>query len=79
MSNPLIVKGEDGRPVFVGKEEPQIKTAKGEPSRIECPKCHQMVDYILGEVKQGCEACYKYEEDYPDQRPETYDKSKEIL
>jgi len=37
---------------------------KKESSKIECPVCHQGVDFLLGDDtpdggKRGCEACWK--------------------
>ncbi len=78
MSNPFVIPGEDGKPIFIGKEDPHnVEIKKGASSQIECPNCHQMVDYLIGDTKKGCESCYDKTKDQPDQRGETYDKSRE--
>jgi hypothetical protein len=27
-------------------------------AKLECPVCHHFFDYLLGDIKQGCEGCY---------------------
>lgn len=63
MSN-LVIPGEDGKMKFIGKEEPQ-PSMKRETSKMECPVCHQMFDYLLGETVLGCETDYVKENDKP--------------
>lgn len=63
MDTPLIVE-QDGKKVFVGKEDPNNPPVRPmEGSKMECPVCHKMVDYLVGENIhggiQGCEMCWK--------------------
>lgn len=79
----FIIKGEDGKPVFIGKEDsnnPPPKPRQG--AKMECPQCHDQVDYLLGENtpdggKQGCEKDYKAGK--IEKGGETYDKDREII
>jgi hypothetical protein len=62
-----VVPGRDGKPQFIGQDElaPRKLVKQVEGSKMECPQCHQMVDYLLGNTDtntgemQGCEGCYK--------------------
>ncbi len=60
-----IIKGQDGKYIFTGKEDPRAQTnTKMEGSKMECPVCHGMFDYLVGEDtpdggRQGCEGCWK--------------------
>jgi protein-arginine kinase activator protein McsA len=76
MSN-LIVKDENGNPVFLGKEEsrPEMRM---ELSKMTCPQCQTQVDYLLGNVRQGCESCYDKLKDEPEKGGGFYDKNKEL-
>jgi hypothetical protein len=63
---PFIIKGPDGKPVFLGAEDPQnppVNPKPGEGSKMTCPVCRDQVDYLLGEDegngKMGCETCYR--------------------
>lgn len=47
-------------------------------SKMQCPVCGEYFDYLLGEVKQGCETCYDKSKDYPDKSSDIYDRTKEI-
>jgi len=84
MSNSFIRVGPDGKLVFTGKEDPKnppIELNKG--SQMECPICHGMFDYLVGEDtpdggKMGCEACYKPSPTKKKSGGDMYDKSKEI-
>ena len=61
----LFVPGPDGKPVFIGKEDPNQKPVeRGEGSKIECPVCKGIFDYLLGDDTpdggvRGCEKCWK--------------------
>lgn len=64
--NNLIKKTEDGKFVFTGREVlPEKLPYRKQSSKLECPLCHQMFDYLVGETdtqtgeRQGCELCYK--------------------
>jgi len=65
MSNPFITYGPDGKPVFIGKEDSHIPQSQiSEGSKSECPVCHGMFDYLVGEDtpdggRIGCEKCWK--------------------
>jgi hypothetical protein len=79
-----IVLGPDGKPVFVGREDlsnPPVSPSGG--SKMECPQCHSMVDYLVGENVngglQGCEGCYKPPVTPVKGTQESYDTSKEML
>lgn len=81
MSNIIL---QDGKPVFMGKEDPNNPPVRpvGESSKMECPVCHGMFDYLVGENTtdggvQGCESCYKPGKS--SQTGDVYDKTKEIL
>lgn len=64
MSN-LVIPGEDGKMKFIGKEEVGPPVMKRESSQLECPTCHQMFDFLLGETVLGCETDYVKENDKP--------------
>lgn len=80
MSNIIV---QNGKPVFIGKEDPHnppVSPRKG--TQMECPRCHSMVDYLVGEDtkdggKQGCESCWKPGK--MGKTNDTYDTSKEML
>lgn len=65
----FVIPGSDGKPRFVGKEDPNNPQVKQpQPcnhgsdtcSHMVCPKCQGYFDYLLGEGKeQGCEDCYQ--------------------
>lgn len=63
--NNFVVNSPDGKPVFVGREDPQNPpTAPVEGSKLECPVCHGEFDYLLGEKTDdggvmGCEVDWK--------------------
>ena len=78
ISNSFFVKDKDGKPVFIGKEEPDSPRPKGESSKMECPQCHGMFDYLLGEIRMGCEGCYDPSKDQTTEGRESYDESREI-
>ena len=65
MSNPFVAYGPDGKAVFTGKEDPHNPpTVPSEGSKMECPVCHGMFDYLVGEDtpdggRVGCEKCWK--------------------
>lgn len=66
MSNPFVVPGTDGKPVFVGREDPNNRPTGKPHSRndIECPICNKMVEYLVGDDtkdggRRGCEKCWK--------------------
>lgn len=74
----------DGVPVFIGKEDPTnppVKPPNG--SKMECPVCHGMFDYLVGEDigggRMGCEDCWKPPVQPQEAKPETYDTEKEML
>jgi hypothetical protein len=76
---PDIVLDKEGKPVFIGKEDPNnppVTPSHG--NQMECPQCHNMVDYLLGDTRQGCEACYNKSLDTIKKGEDTYDRSKEI-
>ena len=75
-----FILDKDGKPVFTGKEDPANPPVKpsGEGSKIECPVCHGMFDYILGFTKKGCEGCFDKSKDVPEKGGDTYDREKEI-
>lgn len=78
--NDFIIKGPDGKPIFTGKEDPNNTLAKpNKGSQIECPICHNMVDYLLGNIRKGCEMCYDKSKDEDEKAESTYDSSKQIL
>jgi len=65
-NNPFVIQGKDGKPIFIGKEDPNNRPSNGQrlPPEMECPVCHSMVDYLVGENtpdggRQGCEKCWK--------------------
>lgn len=72
---------QDGKPVFIGKEDPSNPPVKpaGESSKMECEKCGSLVDYLLGDKPKVCEACYDPENDKKDTRSGDYDRSKEMM
>ena len=62
----LIIKGPDGTPTFIGREDPNNPPPQKirEGSKLECPICHNMFDYLVGEDTRdggrlGCEADWK--------------------
>ncbi len=79
----LIIPGPDGKPMFMGKEDsnnPPAQPRKG--NQIECPICHNMVDFLLGQDtkdggKMGCPK--DYVEGTVDNLAGTYDTDKEIM
>jgi len=76
--NPNIILNEQGKPVFTGKEaSPPV--LRRESSKMTCPVCKAEVDYLLGNVRQGCEGCYDKSKDEPAKGDDTYDTGKEIL
>lgn len=61
-----VIMSPDGKPVFVGKERqiPSNESHKSEGSKMQCPVCTQMVDYLVGDNtpdggRQGCESCWR--------------------
>lgn len=56
---------ENGKKVFVGQEDPRNPPVRPqEGSKMECPVCHGMFDYLVGEDdnnggRMGCEGCWK--------------------
>jgi hypothetical protein len=82
----FIVPGPDGKPIFIGKEDPKnppraIKKCNhgsDECSHMICPVCGNYVDYLLGTVSQGCEACYDPKKDIP-QEEEKEQKVEEVI
>ena len=79
-SDNLFVLDKDGKPVFTGHEDtnnPPVKPMEG--AKIECPICHTMVDYLLGNTRKGCEGCFDKSKDDAVQGSDVYDSSKEIL
>jgi protein-arginine kinase activator protein McsA len=80
--NPFVILGTDGKPTFVGSEDkhnPPVTQKMNEQSKVTCPQCQAQVDYLLGDVKQGCESCYRPELDKKDESNEVYDESKRVL
>lgn len=76
----FILPDKDGNPQFIGKEDPNNPPVKPrEGSKMECPQCKNMVDYLLGYTKKGCEVCYKKQEDKIDNSSLDYNKEEEIL
>ncbi len=65
MNNQFIVPGPDGKPVFLGREDPQNPPVKPtEGTKMECPFCRGKFDYLVGEDtpdggRMGCESCWK--------------------
>lgn len=61
----FVVQGKDGKPVFIGREDPKNPPVrKPEGSKMTCKICGHDVDYLVGEDtndggRQGCEACWK--------------------
>jgi len=73
MDIPVIEK--DGKKIFVGQEDPNNPPVRPlEGSKMECPVCHGMFDYLLGDVKKGCESCYDRTKDTERRTNETTDK-----
>ena len=73
MSN-YITTGPDGKPMFIGKEDPHNTPLPLTPtecphgtescSHMQCSFCHNYVDYLVGEDtpdggRRGCESCYR--------------------
>lgn len=59
-----IAMGPDGKPVFVGKEEPSPKVEATKGAQMQCPVCRGWFDYLVGDDtndggKRGCEGCWK--------------------
>jgi hypothetical protein len=60
----FILPGKDGKPIFIGQEDPHnppVKKPSG--SLMTCPVCGKEVDYLVGDDtedggKQGCESCW---------------------
>ena len=76
--------GPDGKPVFVGKENPNVPQykASGEGSKMTCPVCGGQFDYLLGEDtpdggKMGCEKDWK--KGTPIRTNNYYNKDEEML
>ncbi len=66
MSNPFVTIGEDGKPKFIGKEDPSNKPFPPDLKPIgnmECPVCHGLFPYLVGEDtdggRMGCEDCWR--------------------
>jgi hypothetical protein len=76
--NRLVYIDENGKPVFTGKEEPQRPQMRNETSKIECPLCHAQVDYLLGNVRQGCEGCFDKSLDEPLKGGDEHVKGQEL-
>lgn len=76
----FFVLDKDGKPMFTGKEDSSNPPPRpsSQSSKMECPQCHNMVDYLLGNTRQGCEGCYDKTKDEPDTSGDNYDQSKEI-
>lgn len=77
----LVAKDAEGKLRFLGAEDknnPPVAPREG--SKMQCPVCKNMVDYLLGDVRQGCEACYDPAKDHPAKRTdEAYNKNEEML
>lgn len=63
-TSPFIVPGPDGKPVFIGKEQPAPQVTAEKGAQMQCPVCNQMFDYLVGDDtpdggRRGCEGCYK--------------------
>lgn len=58
-----VILGSDGKPMFIGKDQPspQVKSEKG--AQMQCPVCKGWFDYLIGEDinggVRGCETCWK--------------------
>jgi len=83
MANPNIVLDKDGKPIFIGHEDPANPPVKApsESSKMECPVCRGRFDYLIGEDtpdggRMGCETCYRPGKPRPTN--ESYDKTREI-
>lgn len=83
----LIVKDEKGNPRFIGTEDPNNPPVRQPQacnhgsdtcSHLQCPKCGEYFDYLLGDIQKGCESCYDSSKDTLDKSADVYDKSKEI-
>lgn len=79
----LIIPGKDGKPQFVGQEDPNNPpTTPPGGSKMICPVCGGEFDYLLGEDmgggRMGCEKDWLPPTDDVRQS-DKYDKSKEIL
>lgn len=88
MSDFPIIQGPDGKPVFVGKEDPHNPPVEPQAgNKMECPVCHGEFDYLLGEDvnggRVGCEKDYRKPQEggntHGGRTTEGYDTSKEIL
>lgn len=80
--NQFVVKDENGQARFLGSEDrnnPPVNPHVGEDSKMVCPQCGEQVDYLLGSIKPGCEACYRPEEDKHDEVDEPVDESKVMV
>ena len=59
-----IVRGSDGKPVFIGREARPPRYGKEGASSLSCPVCGKECDYLVGENspdggRQGCEGCWR--------------------
>lgn len=75
----LIVPDENGKPRFVGQEDPHNPpvSSPSRGSRMVCPVCQGEFDYLLGENTsdggvQGCEKDYR-----PSRKGVTYEPNKD--
>ena len=78
--NPFLVLGKDGKPMFIGAEDksnPPVSKPTVDP--LICPQCHLEVDHLLGDIKPGCENCYKPELDKREEGDESYDESQRVI
>lgn len=80
----FILPDKDGNPQFIGKEDPNNPPVKPrEGSKMECPVCHGMFDYLLGVDtpdggRMGCEMDWKPSQKGVDTNNE-YNKDQEII
>ncbi len=59
-----IIIGPDGKPTFIGKEQPSPTVKKEGGSQMQCPVCNGWFDYLVGDDTpnggvRGCEKCWK--------------------
>lgn len=62
--SPFIIPGPDGKPVFIGKDQPNPVQPQKKGAQIQCPVCNGMFDYLVGEDtpdegRRGCESCWR--------------------
>lgn len=81
--NDLFTKDDNGKIIFIGKEDPNNPPPiKREGTKMQCPVCHNDVDYLLGQKYQACEACYDQTKDEPiepEKKGETNDTEEIII